>query len=65
VAAGQVLERDLRWLVDEDPEGLTVDQVRIRDQLLEEVGRIGSGVVEGGQQKRARPDHDLESDQAR
>jgi hypothetical protein len=65
VAAGQVLERDLRWLVDEGPEGLTVDQVRIRDQLIEEVRRIGFGVVEGGQQKRARPDHDVGSDQAR
>ncbi|MGH8905426.1 MAG: hypothetical protein ACRD0K_02655 [Egibacteraceae bacterium] len=37
-AATTVLDRDLRWLLDEEPERLTADQVRIR-RLVGEAAR--------------------------
>ncbi|MGH8933630.1 MAG: FxSxx-COOH system tetratricopeptide repeat protein [Egibacteraceae bacterium] len=42
-AAITVLDRDLRWLLDEDPERLTADQARIRTQVAEAVRTAGSG----------------------
>lgn len=42
-AAAEVLDRDLRWLLDQEPEQLTADQASIRAQVAEEIRKRDSG----------------------